>query len=508
MRYITIIFAALSAATILIFVGSATGMAQEKSLAAEFRAASEEHGVPEDLLLAMGYVNTHWEMPPPVGYEEGEIEAHGAYGIMSLYQNLSRNTLDRATKLTGLSEEELKTGRAANVRGGAAVLAEIQGQERPANPNGWYGAVAEYGGGPLYARQVYDILKSGASAAISTGEQVELSPHPDADPQEMFTTQSTTRSTADYGGATWYGAYWNSHSNCSASINFCQANRPGSNNINKVIIHVTQGSWSGAINWFQDPAAGVSAHYTVRSGDGFIGQSVHEEDIAYHAGNWEYNQTSIGIEHEGYVSNPSWFTDAMYRSSAKLTAYLCKKYAIPMDRNHVIGHNAVPGATHTDPGAYWKWTKYMDYVRAYAGGSGGGTAYTQTVDNASSRFGASSAWRESSYSSQRYGKDYEFARPGKDTDPARFKIKIPNDDRYAVAARWPANPDYNSHASFLIKTSDGRVKRTVNQRKNGGQWVKLGVFEMNSGDRAYVRISRKSSAKGYIIADAIRVTRQ
>ncbi len=69
MRYITIIFAALSAATILIFVGSATGMAQEKSLAAEFRAASEEHGVPEDLLLAMGYVNTHWEMPPPVGYE-------------------------------------------------------------------------------------------------------------------------------------------------------------------------------------------------------------------------------------------------------------------------------------------------------------------------------------------------------------------------------------------------------------------------------------------------------
>ncbi|MGI8911744.1 MAG: N-acetylmuramoyl-L-alanine amidase [Rubrobacteraceae bacterium] len=506
MRYITIIFAALSAAAILCSAGSAPGMAEEESLAAEFRAASEEHGVPEELLLAMGYVNTRWEMPPPGAgdYEEGEIDARGNYGVMSLYQNPSRNTLGRAAELTGLSEEELKTRRAANVRGGAAVLAEIQGQERPAGLNGWHDAVAEYGGGSLYARQVYEVLESGASAAISTGERVELAPQPEAEQQEMFTTQST----ADYAGATWYGAYWNGYSGCYDSINFCQASRPVSNDINKVIVHVTQGSWAGAMNWFKDPAAGVSAHYTVRSGDGFIGQSVDEEDIAYHAGNWEYNQTSIGIEHEGYVGEPSWFTDAMYRSSAKLTAYLCKKYGIPMDRTHIIGHNEVPGATHTDPGAYWNWTRYMDYVREYAGVSGGGTAYTQTVDNASSRFGASGAWGKSSYSSQRYGKNYRFARPGNVTDPVRFRVRLPSDGSYAVAARWPANSGYNSRARFRIETAAGRVTRTVNQRQNGGRWVGLGVFEMKAGDRAYVSISRKSSAKGYIIADAIRVTRQ
>src|ERR687889_741013 len=32
------------------------------SVEAEFEAAAEEHGVPRELLLAMGYVNTEWEM--------------------------------------------------------------------------------------------------------------------------------------------------------------------------------------------------------------------------------------------------------------------------------------------------------------------------------------------------------------------------------------------------------------------------------------------------------------
>lgn len=164
--------------------------------------------------------------------------------------------------------------------------------------------------------------------------------------------------TPDYSGATWHGAHYNNYTN---------ASRPGSNPINKIVIHVTQGSWSSAINWFNNASAGVSAHYTVRSSDGFIGQSVQEQDIAYHAGNWTYNQTSVGIEHEGYVSDPQWFTDAMYRSSAKLTAYLCKKYGIPIDRTHIIGHVEVPGTDHTDPGRYWNWTKYMDFVRSYAG---------------------------------------------------------------------------------------------------------------------------------------------
>ncbi|MDN5697248.1 MAG: N-acetylmuramoyl-L-alanine amidase [Rubrobacter sp.] len=69
------------------------------------------------------------------------------------------------------------------------------------------------------------------------------------------------------------------------SGNFMTANRPSSNNITRVIVHVTQGSWSSALNWFQNPSAGVSAHFTIRSSDGAIGQSVSERNIGYHAGN-------------------------------------------------------------------------------------------------------------------------------------------------------------------------------------------------------------------------------
>ena len=108
-----------------------------------------------------------------------------------------------------------------------------------------------------------------------------------------------------------------------------------------------------------------------------VDQLVREKDIAWHAGNWLYNQTSIGIEHEGFVSDSSWFTKAMYRSSAQLAAYLCNKYGIPKDRSHVIGHNEVPdpynpgqyggAGHHTDPGGYWDWTRYMGYVEYYAG---------------------------------------------------------------------------------------------------------------------------------------------
>ena len=38
--------------------------ARAGSLDEEVRAAAGEYGVPEELLLAMGYVNTRWGMPP------------------------------------------------------------------------------------------------------------------------------------------------------------------------------------------------------------------------------------------------------------------------------------------------------------------------------------------------------------------------------------------------------------------------------------------------------------
>ena len=160
-----------------------------------------------------------------------------------------------------------------------------------------------------------------------------------------------------------------------SSDNHAAADRPNSNPVDMIIVHVTQCSFASAIRRFQDPSSGVSAHYTIRSSDGFIAQSVSEKDIAWHAGNWSYNRRSIGIEHEGYVDNPAYFTEAMYRSSARLSACLCDKYHIPVDRGHIIGHSEVPHTirlgkyggwdVHQDPGGHFDWDKYLAYIQAY-----------------------------------------------------------------------------------------------------------------------------------------------
>jgi N-acetyl-anhydromuramyl-L-alanine amidase AmpD len=145
--------------------------------------------------------------------------------------------------------------------------------------------------------------------------------------------------------------------------NYTAANR-GAKQIDKVVIHVAQGSYSSAINWFQNPRSDVSAHYVIRSRDGRIAQCVSDLNIAWHAGNWPVNRRSIGIEHEGHRNDPDWFTAEMYHFSAKLVAYLCKRYRIPINRRHIVGHYQV--ANTRCPGRWWWWAYYMKRVRRFA----------------------------------------------------------------------------------------------------------------------------------------------
>ncbi|MFG2137974.1 N-acetylmuramoyl-L-alanine amidase [Streptomyces sp. NPDC048650] len=146
--------------------------------------------------------------------------------------------------------------------------------------------------------------------------------------------------------------------------NFTNADRPDQYPIEMVVVHVTQETFADTIKLFQDPAHKAAAHYVVRSADGYVGQCVDERDVAWHAGNWDYNTRTIGIEHEGWIDDPKWFTDALYKQSALLTAAVCDRYGIPKDREHIIGHVEVPGTDHTDPGQYWDWARYMELVTA------------------------------------------------------------------------------------------------------------------------------------------------
>ena len=138
----------------------------------------------------------------------------------------------------------------------------------------------------------------------------------------------------------------------------------GGQRISAIVIHETDGSFTSALNWFRKPGSLASAHYLVGTWNGAIAQVVAESDTAYHARS--ANPWTIGIEHEFWPRYGIYHTDAQYRSSAKLTCAIARRYGIPIDRYHIVGHNELPGNDHRDPGPTWNWTYYMSLVRGCA----------------------------------------------------------------------------------------------------------------------------------------------
>ncbi|MCW3078540.1 MAG: N-acetylmuramyl-L-alanine amidase, negative regulator of AmpC, AmpD [Bacteroidetes bacterium] len=149
--------------------------------------------------------------------------------------------------------------------------------------------------------------------------------------------------------------------------------------VSAVTIHDVEGTYAGCISWFQNCSASVSAHYVVRSSDGQITQMVLESAKAWHVGS--ENPYTVGIEHEGYVSSPNWYTNAMYTTSGALVRDICLDNGINPLRTYygpgcngttqqclqgscvkVKGHQMFPNQTHNDPGQYWNWAKYYKII--------------------------------------------------------------------------------------------------------------------------------------------------
>ncbi len=168
-----------------------------------------------------------------------------------------------------------------------------------------------------------------------------------------------------------YGpAVWNPAPTCNFSSR-------GGIAISAITIHTIQGTYSGAISWSQNCASSVSFHYVVRSSDGQITQMVLEEDKGWHVGS--ENPYTIGYEHEGYVNDASWYTEAMYQNSAALSRDIINSgYGIPALRTYfgpatigtlllgnctkIKGHQHFNNQTHTDPGINWNWEKYYRLI--------------------------------------------------------------------------------------------------------------------------------------------------
>lgn len=409
--------ALIAAATLLTGLAAAPAQAQTDPAAQrqrDFAAAAREFGVPENILLGVSYLESRWDTnagtpSTSAGYgpmhltdlraagvatshhDEGTEDPRGDDARPALHPQAgpaapppSLQTVDQAARLLGTDAQTLRTNPAQNIRGGAALLAKYN------TGNNWYDAVARYSGSAgdaarTFADEVFDTVKAGTARTTDDGQQVTLNATPDlAVPQHAdgnpANVECPKRVTCESVPAPYQELPGNDYGNHDL------ANRPESQKIDHIVIHDTEGYWDSVLKLAQDPTY-VSWHYTIRSSDGLIAQHVPTKDVAWHAGNWYVNAKSIGIEHEGFAAKGTWYTEAMYRSSAKLVGYLARKYGIPLDRAHIIGHDNVPGTIpstiagmHWDPGPYWDWSHYFDLLGAPLGGFGLPGSSLVTID--------------------------------------------------------------------------------------------------------------------------------
>lgn len=113
------------------------------------------------------------------------------------------------------------------------------------------------------------------------------------------------------------------------------------NKINKIVIHHNAANLSVDQCYAVWQTREASAHYQVQA-DGTIGQLVWDTNTAWHAGDWNTNLTSIGVEHADITTNPWAVSEATLDNGAHLVAALCKYYGLGAPQ---WGVNVFPHAT-------------------------------------------------------------------------------------------------------------------------------------------------------------------
>ena len=299
------------------------------------------------------------------------------------------DALTAAAALIGASPATLTTDENANIRGGAALLAadarSLNHGAPPAGIGDWYAAVAKYStsttqdAATQFADDVYGTINTGATRTTDDGQTLTLTAQPGVHPDTAALPQLPLTAPPATGKAQcprdlhcdYVPAAYAQNSSVADYGNYDLADR-GNNNptINYIVIHDTEGSYTSTIGLFQNPTAYASAHYVLRGSDGAITQMVPNSDIAWHAGNWYMNMHSIGIEQEGYaIQGATWYTERLYQNTARLVRSLAHRYHIPLDRQHIIGHDNTPSpstaripAMHWDPGPFWNWNHFMNLL--------------------------------------------------------------------------------------------------------------------------------------------------
>lgn len=362
---------------------------------ATFARAAQISGVPQEVLLAVGYLGSRWSQ------HEGASSTSGGYGVMHLTDKPvtaqpapakgdgNRGLPDRAGSLTlagqiiGVSADRLRTDPVANICGGAAVLASYQPGTTAQRPAAWSRAIALSAGTAqrdealAFADLVFDVISTGASETTDLGDEVTLAARPGArlDTAAVEDSRLLLAGVQDLECPTTIecdvveAQYRSTGPAVTQYVNYDLADRERDLSIDYAVVHNTECTYdvcTKLITGESQPNRFVSWHYTVRSDDGHIDQHVATRNVAAHAGNWYLNMHSIGVEHEGIAAQPGqWYTEALYRTSAELVKYLSAEHGFELDRAHVVGHEEFGSANYKyDPGPYWDWEHYMALLDA------------------------------------------------------------------------------------------------------------------------------------------------
>lgn len=385
----------VAAALVLVACGSAeqAPTADTSTQALRFAQLSAENGLPRDLLLAIAETEGGLDMPPQRDVEE-DVEIPAAGPLMLRRGQL--DTLALGAKLAGTTEWELRKSTDLGLAAGAKVLAALGEQHgaKAGDLGTWNAALQELSGygDPLhreeYAHRVFALLARGGTFEGQDGQKIRIAPH---DLPPSLTLQIDTRLSLQAEGPEYPGAEYFPIPAAKRADKLTVGR--GGADVNYVVIHDTEGGWDGSVATLQnDP--GKSVQYIIGQ-DGRVGQFMTEADTAYHAGNFYYNQRSVGIEHVGYSTKP--YPTKQYDASGKLVRHLADKYKVAKDRAHIIGHDQIPNGTrisssaapcatspkacaanvsygganhHTDPGV-WEWARLMYLI--------GGKAKTNDV---------------------------------------------------------------------------------------------------------------------------------
>jgi len=255
--------------------------------------------------------------------------------------------------------------------------------------------------------------------------------------------------------------------------------------IDYIVIHYTAISYARTLKAFNIPASYVSAHYVIR-GDGHIAQVVGEADTAWHSGNFYFNEHSIGIELElDDITNPA-FTAEQYYAVAALACAISARHGIPLDRAHVIGHNEVPGSTHSDPGPTWGWPHFM-YLTSLCAPPNASTVHATFVSETAFpvidtdeiapvsivlRNTGGTAWRKGT------SQEARLAIRGNRTDLVFLSDRWPAADRPAAQSEDIVPPGGTGTFTFQVKgTVPGTFILPLRGVVDGGAWMDdLGVY--------------------------------